>query len=77
MATPALGPKRRARHGSLRRAGPQKAKRCDLARHGDFGDLAPASLRDPIEALAQRPAAPRGVLGRLDQRPAQGARSLL
>jgi hypothetical protein len=45
----------------------------DLARDGDLGDLLAAALGDPLVAVAQRAAAGAGVLGGLDERPAQRA----
>src|ERR687889_568232 len=43
----------------------------DPPRDGDLGDLLAAALGDALVAVAQRAAAARGVLGGLDQRPAQ------
>ena len=53
-----------------------EAEREDLAGDRDLGDLASASLGDPLVGVAQRAAAPGRVLCGLDERPAQRRRAL-
>src|SRR3954468_19925818 len=53
-----------------------ETQREDLAGDGDLGDLAAAAPGDALEVLAQRAAALAGLLGGLDQRPAQRHRAL-
>src|SRR5215211_4486203 len=68
-----LGPWRQATDLSVAQA--VEAEREDLAGDRDLGDRLAAALCDPLVGVAQRAAAAAGVLGGLDERPAQRRRS--